>query len=251
MHRFYCPENNITDEIHLTEPSSAHHLKDVLRLKAGDSVIVFDGKGNEYVSEIKLINSKNIILSVKKKNQFFLAGSLRLTVACAIPKKAKFDDIVDKLTQLGVCRIIPLKTTRVIFKQHKSKEISLIKRWERIAVNACQQSQGAFLPVIEHITDFSSFLNNTDGFDLKLMPTLIGQRISLKEIFASGKHKNILAIIGPEGDFTPEEVSSAIKSGFLPVSLGNLVLRVETAAVAVASIIKIYYAACAEEHTVA
>ncbi|MCX5706225.1 MAG: RsmE family RNA methyltransferase, partial [Candidatus Omnitrophica bacterium] len=149
-----------------------------------------------------------------------------ITLACAIPKKAKFDDIVDKLTQLGSARIIPLKTERVIVKLDNHKEALRLTRWRKIAQAASQQSKRSDIPVIEPPKDLEDLLTQSQDFDLKLIPTLEGRRKTLKEIFSKIQPRNILILIGPEGDFSAKEIAMALKSGFIPVTLGDLVLRI-------------------------
>jgi 16S rRNA (uracil1498-N3)-methyltransferase len=241
MHRFYCPQKNIfKDKIIIDDLKELHHLKDVLRLKIGDKVTLFDEKGNEYICLIKEFKENLVILQILDKRSA-KTGKIKINVATAIPKKSKMDDIIDKLTQLGVDRIIPLETQRVIVKLDQNKKISRHLRWEKIAQSAAQQSHRCTLPVIEPIRDIAEFLSDSAVYDLKLIPTLTGKRKNLKDIFAKTKAKNILVLIGPEGDFTPEEVTLAKKSACIPVSLGDSVLRVETAAIAAVSFIKLYF----------
>jgi 16S rRNA (uracil1498-N3)-methyltransferase len=150
------------------------------------------------------------------------------------------EEIIDKLTQLGIDRIIPLETERVIVRWDKDKEISWRQRWQKIALSAAQQSQRNTVPVVEPIQEVREVLSRSVFFDLKLIPTLVERPQPLKDILAKSHPKNILVLIGPEGDFTLEEIESAKKAGCITVSLGNLVLRVETAAVAVASFLRLY-----------
>jgi 16S rRNA (uracil1498-N3)-methyltransferase len=240
MHRFYLPSQNISgDKIIISDKAQIHHLADVLRLKIAQRLIVFDEKGNEYKCAIKELLKDKAILELKEKISSFKKVEIKITVACAIPKRAKMDDIIDKLTQLGVTRIIPLLTERVIVKLDKHKRISRLTRWKKIAQNAAQQSQRSCVPVIEPISDIKEVSQASD-FDLKLIPTLIDERRPLKDVLLSSKPSNILVLIGPEGDFTPKEVKMAIKAGCVPVTLGELVLRVDTAAIAVASFIRLY-----------
>jgi len=160
-----------------------------------------------------------------------------------MPKKDKMDNIVDKLTQLGVEKISPLRTERVIIRLDKNKESLRIKRWEKIALSAAKQSRRNSLPVVGPVREIKEFINSEHKrFDLKIIPTLgIDVVKPLKTICENTLPKSILVLIGPEGDFTDEEVALAKKSGFLPVNLGGLVLRVEAAAVAVASFLRLYY----------
>ncbi|MFA6129894.1 MAG: RsmE family RNA methyltransferase [Candidatus Omnitrophota bacterium] len=241
MNRFFVDKIDVKDKnIFLNDPEQLHHLRDVLRIKLSEQVAVFDNRGNEFIAAVVEIGPGAVKLEIKEKRPPKVL-SLSLTVACAIPKKVKMDDIVDKLTQLGVECIIPLETERVIVRLDKQKKIQRFQRWEKIALSAAKQSQGSRLAVIKPVSPLKDVLLSVDDFDLKLMPTLEGKRKSLKEALAHEckNIKKIIVLIGPEGDFTPQEVALATKAGFLPVSLGERVLRVDTAAIAVASFIKL------------
>lgn len=241
MHRFFVLKNNISEnKIVISEPRQIHHLKDVLRLKFNDAICVFDEDSNEYVCLIQSFKPR-IMLEIKKRIKIPPASKkINLSVACALPKNSNMDDIVDKLTQLGIDRIIPLKTGRVIVKLDAKKQDLRLRRWVRIAQSAAQQSQRVNLPVIEPIKDMDEVLAESGDYDLKLIPTLSKERKTLKEVLKDARLRNILVLIGPEGDFTDEEVAMAVKSGCVPVSLGKQVLRVETAAVSVVSFIMLY-----------
>ncbi len=243
MHRLYCPSQNISsDKISINDKEQVHHAKDVLRLKVNEEVVVFDDEGNEYRSILEELLPKSMIFQIKDKEKFILNPSkIKITVACAIPKDSRMDEIIDKLTQLGAQRIIPLETVRVIVRLNEHKRILRQDRWKKIAFNASQQSQRNTLPILEPIKGIKQLLLESGAFDLKLIPTLTGERKPLKKIPEKSKARNILVIIGPEGDFTHEEINLAKKAGFIPVSLGDLVLRVETAATAITSFIRLYY----------
>lgn len=241
MHRFFVSGQNIsTGKIIISGQEQAHYFKDVLRLKVKERVIAFDEKGNEYSCLIEKILSGRIVLVIKKMTppQDY-QRRISLTIACALPKKSNMDDIVDKLTQLGVDRVIPLETERVIVNLSEEKKQLRLLRWRKIAQSASQQCQRNALPIIEPIKDIKEVFLESKNYDLKLIPTLTGKRKTLKEVLQNYRPSNILIFIGPEGDFTDEEINLAKLSGCVPVSLGNLVLRVETAAVAVASFIKL------------
>jgi len=241
MNRFFCPASNIAgDKIIIGDKGQVHHIKNVLRLKEEEKVMVFDEKENAYNCIIAGIGDK-IYLEIKNKVSFGQKeAKIKLTVACAIPKKAKMDDIVDKLVQLGVYRIIPLKTERAIVKLDKHKEALRLMRWRKIALSASKQSQRNNLAIIEPVKSLDEVIALSSEFDLKLIPHLLGPRQSLKEILNKSKPSSILALIGPEGDFSGREIDVAIAAGFIPVTLGELVLRVDTAAIAVASFIELY-----------
>ncbi len=242
MHRFFVPSESISGKkIIVSEAKQAHHIQDVLRLKTQDELVIFDEKANDYVCVIEKLKPE-LTLFIKKMTPF-PGGTKKilLDIACAIPRKSNMDDIVDKLTQLGVDKIIPLKTRRTIVKLDEKKKQQRLGHWQRVAQAASQQSQRSVLAVIEPLRDIQELLPDSQEYDLKLIPTLVGERKNIKEVLEGSHPKNILVLIGPEGDFTPEEISLAKKCGCVAVSLGRNVLRVETAAVAAASCIKLFY----------
>lgn len=241
MNKFFVPAAGIlADKIIIEDREQTHHIKNVLKLKVGEKVAVFDESGNEYNCVIRELKDK-VYLNIEKKIPADNSPEkVKLTVACAIPKKAKIDDIIDKLVQLGVSRIIPLMTERVVVKLDKHKKALRYERWKKIALSAAKQCKRNSLVIIDPVKDFKELIRQSREFDLRLIPHLLGDRQSLKEVLASSASSNMLVLIGPEGDFSEKEVSLAIGAGFIPVTLGNLVLRVDTAAIAAASFIKLY-----------
>lgn len=241
MYRFFCPSHNITaDKIIVSDREQIHHIKDVLRFKINDEAAVFDEKGRQYLSTIEIISIQNITLKIKREIKSASSCKPAVTVACALPKKSKMDDIVDKLTQLGVDRIAPIVTKRVIVRLDANKKNLRKIRWQRIALNSAKQSQRNTIPIIEPVRDMEEVLRNAQDFDLKLIGALTGEKKTLRQALDGLKPKNIIIFIGPEGDFTPLEISAAKNAGCIPVSLGDSVLRVETAAVCAAAFIRLY-----------
>jgi 16S rRNA (uracil1498-N3)-methyltransferase len=241
MQRFHIWSQEISgNKIIVSDIKQLHHLKSVLRLKVGEKVTVFDGLSREYVCVVEQTYPQFILGIKQSLPADRLLREVRLTIACAIPKKSKMDDIIDKLTQLGVDKIIPLETQRVVIKLDVAKKRLRHQRWEKIALAAAQQSQRKTLPVIEEVKNLAQVLSASVNYDLKLIPALFDRRQSLRQILAETRPKNIIVLIGPEGDFTPQELNLARKADFIPLSLGDLVLRVETAAVAVASYIMLH-----------
>ena len=238
MHRFYSGSENVSqDRIIISDRQQLHHLKDVLRLEAGDEAEVFDDKGNVYQVEVESLSYRNVVLKIKDIRKSDKSKRILIAIGCAIPKKSKMDDIIDKLTQLGVDKIIPLITERVIVKLDKDKKSQRQKRWQKIALSASKQSQRNTVPVVEVVMDFEEIIKRAQDFDLKLIPNLRGERRTLKEALIGKKPKSVLVLIGPEGDFSPEEISMAIKAGFIPVTFGDFVFRVETACLYIASVL--------------
>jgi len=236
MHRFYI-EQISGDKAAITDADQVHHIRDVLRLKAGDTIIVFDSAGREYKATITAVNKKQVELNLTPLKDR-KSSTVRLTVACAIPKAGRMDDIIDHLTQLGVERIIPMFTDRVVVKLDTAALESRLSRWKKIAQSSAQQCRRSSVPAISPVTDVIEIIKSARDFDLKLIPHLSDERTLIKDVLTKSRPKNIIVLIGPEGDFTPEEVSLALQNDFTPVSLGNTVLRVATAAIAVTAYIR-------------
>lgn len=241
MHRFFVSCRNIFKEkIIISDIKDIRHLKKVLRLESGDKIVLFDETGREFTGLIDRANQETVSVRIIGQGKRADKASLKLTLACAIPKGNRMDEIVDKLTQLGVSRIIPFISERVIVNLDDKRRHARIERWRRIARASASQSQRNTLPAIDSISNLNEVLGQFRGFDLKLVPTILGERKSLKDIFGKSKFKEVMVLIGPEGDFTKAEIEQARASGFVPVTLGETVLRVETAAIAVAGFIRLY-----------
>jgi 16S rRNA (uracil1498-N3)-methyltransferase len=236
MHRFYIDHID-GDKAFISDSEQLHHLRDVLRLKVDDEVIIFDRPGNEYLGVITGLDRNQAELKVVRVGSS-RSSPIKLTVACAIPKGNRMDDVIDYLTQLGVDRIIPMRTERVVVKLDDAKTEARRKRWQKIAQSAAQQSQRSKIPLIEAVTGLKDVVSGSQDYDLKLIPNLAGERRHIRDVLPEVRPKDVIVLIGPEGDFTPEEVTLALSKGFIPVSLGDTVLRVTTAAIAVASYIK-------------
>jgi 16S rRNA (uracil1498-N3)-methyltransferase len=242
MHRFFCDSQNITSQhIQILDKDEWHHLKNVLCLKINEKVAVIDGKGREFICSINNIGKDFVKLNIIEKREIEKEKqALRLTVACALPKKSKIDFIVEKLTEIGVEKIILLKTERTeVNLKDILKKISKLKN---IAKSALKQSGNLFMPEIEFL-EFSGLLKfkMNDDFDIALIPNLSDSSLSLKEALEKILAKKILLAIGPEGDFSQNELRLAKEAGFTSVSLGANVLRVDTAALVSAGFIKLYF----------
>jgi len=239
MNRLYCDSSDVCGrKLVISDSNQVHHLKDVLRCKPGAMAVVFDNNGSEYSAQLEDISEKQAEFKILEIKSRVDARQIQIAIACAIPKKSKMDDIIDKVTQLGADMIIPLITERVIVKMDKAKEFERWKRWEKIALSASKQSQRNSVSIVEPVTDFKKLIARAQEFDLKLIPNLGGERKSIKKVLSGKKPKSALVLIGPEGDFAPEEIKSALKAGFIPVTFGDFVFRVETAAVYITSILQ-------------
>jgi 16S rRNA (uracil1498-N3)-methyltransferase len=242
MHRFYLPPDRCTGNMLRLDGREAHHALHVLRLERGELVAVLDGIGNEFLCAVENSSRHAVTLSVSLKNFTPpLPGSIMLLQA--VPKGKIIESIIQKAVELGARRIVPLLTGRVVTKLDAKDAAEKEEKWRQVAIEAIKQCGAAWLPEIETPTTIGEFLKRGNKFDLSLVGSLQKERRHPRECFrefqAQHKHlpQSVGVWIGPEGDFTPEELESIQASGALPISLGRLVLRVETAAIYCLSIL--------------
>lgn len=225
MPRFHLPSEHWSSA-ELTG-DEAKHLAQVLRLGPGAEITVFDGMGRRADAIVREATRKRVSLELGE----VVSSSPRpphITLAQAIPKGKNMELIVQKAVELGVARVQPLVTSNTVVQPGGNKA----DKWRRIALEACKQCGQDTLPVIEEPLPFAQWAATKEhAHALALVASLAEGARSLRATLHA--HRNAQActiLIGPEGDFTPEELSSAIAGGFLPVTLGDIVLRVETAA---------------------
>jgi 16S rRNA (uracil1498-N3)-methyltransferase len=213
----------------------AHHVRDVLRLTVGINVELFDSSGNVGLASISHVDSESVVVKVERIEQPATAGRFRLTVASAVPKSDRADWMIEKLSELGVDRFIPLATARsVVLPSGKNK----IERWERIAVEAAKQSHRSGVMEISPLTDLRAAIQATPhGFCLS---TATGALPIAKSVEGSTE---ITIFIGPEGGWADDELTAMAKANFAAVSLTRTILRVETAAVTAAGVLLCHSAA--------
>lgn len=229
MRRFFALPQNIKGDMVVLSPQEAHHMQKVLRLKTGNKVLVIDGRGNEFSSRIESLKDQGASLTILEKKEGHLAKRPQLCLVCALPKGAKFDLIIEKAVELGADRIIPLRTARTVVDLKTDRAVKRIDRWRRIAIAAAKQSQRNVVPQVGEILDFKRAVAGVKDYDLGLIPCLVGERKNIAGVLSDFKGKGIIVFIGPEGDFTPQEIAMAKKAGCQPVSFGERVFKVDTA----------------------
>lgn len=204
----------------------ARHLTQVLRIKPGETVTVFDGHGRRAGAEVLTVSRDHVSLKLGEANSP-PAPLPAITLAQAIPKGKNMDLIVQKAVELGISIIQPLVTRHTIVQPGEGKS----EKWRRNALEACKQCGQDTLPHIADPLPFDRWLGTpNDAAGLKIIASLAPGAQPLRQVLQA--HPGTTAatlLIGPEGDFSPEETTAAIAAGFLPVSLGSIVLRVETA----------------------
>lgn len=236
MHRFYVHADDIIDNELIIGADEAKHAYSVLRLRKNASVAAFDGAGKEYLGTLISLSSSKGIMQISEMKSV-LKDSIEITLAAAIPKLSKFDSIVDKATQIGVSNIIPMKSERTIVQIASNKIEDKSLRWQKIAIKAAKQCGCSYVPEIAPVTDFSCLVKKNSDYDLALIPSLHKGTVSLKKVAKDSNPKRAIIFIGPEGDFTQEEVRNARSHGAIGITLGKNVLRCETAVTMVLSVL--------------
>lgn len=234
MRRFYAPPVQFSDGNVQLGLEETRHLRDVLRLREGAEINVFDGEGREFLCTVVRIEKKISMAAIKAEiDPVSPESNLEMVLAVGLLKGEKFDLVVQKAVELGVSRIQPLYTKRsdVKFAVKDAKT----ERWGKIALEAAKQSGRAKLTKIEDPMEFEDFLRATRGDD--------EGRILFTERGGSGfetiqKFKKITAIVGPEGGWDTYELNSAMTAGFELITVGGRILRAETAAITFASILQ-------------
>lgn len=240
--RAYCqPAEPAPAEIRLS-PEESHHLVTVNRCGRGDPVVAFDGHGREWLTECTDPSKGATVLRVKEARPA-ATRAFALTLAQALPKGAVMDDIVRQATEVGAARIIPLLSERTQVHLDGDRADKKIEKWRTTAIEAAKQCGNPWLPEISPLQDFTSFLAAAKDCDLRLVASLHAGPTTLKKALATFSHKHghpprsAAWLIGPEGDFSPAEMTAAVMAGFVPVTLGPLVLRSDTAAIYALSIL--------------
>ena len=233
MQRYFA-QNLVDNKIKLFD-GDYHHIKNVMRGKVNDKIeVVYNNK--VFICIIKNLEplELEIIDTVEEHKEL----SIELTIAISLVQEQKFDLIIQKLTELGVTKIIPLKTERSIVKLDDKKISKKIQRWQTICKEASEQSKRTSIPKIENIITISDL--SSIETDIKLLCSLNENTKSIDN-YLNENIKKVLFAIGPEGGFSEKEENLLLTNGFKPVSLGSRIMRVETAAIYVSSIINFKY----------
>jgi 16S rRNA (uracil1498-N3)-methyltransferase len=242
MHRFYLPPERCAGDSLRLDGREAHHALHVLRLKRGELVTVLDGNGNEFMCTVENAARNAVTLSVSLKN-FVPALPCPVTLLQAVPKGKIIESIIQKSVELGARRIVPILSERVVTHLDDEDAENKREKWQTVAIEAVKQCGAAWLPKVEAPVTIEQFLARKEKFDLSLVGSLQKERRHPREVLSEFETKHgrlpqsVGVWVGPEGDFTLDELKTIQSSGALPISLGNLVLRVETAAVYCLSIL--------------
>jgi 16S rRNA (uracil1498-N3)-methyltransferase len=234
IRRFYAPPSQFDADRVWLEEDETRHLHDVLRLKAGDRAQVFDGEGHEFECVIETIEKRNSTLNVVAEIRPPSAESpLDLTLAVTLLKGDKLDAVVQKAVELGVNCLIPMTSARCDVKV--AGESKRTERWRRIAMEATKQCGRAKLIAVEDLMGFQAVIEQSN--DSEIARILFSERDG-KSFESLAGSRSILAFIGPEGGWDDSELELAKESGIQTITFGGRVMKADTAAISIASILQ-------------
>ncbi len=238
--RLYLPRPLETGAVCAAAADQARYLKTVLRMREGNPLLIFNGTDWEYEAVIRRRTADGMELAITGRRAL-PAAEIHVTLCQAVPKMEKMDGIIRHATELGVERIVPFLAERSVPRWHSEQLPRKRERWQKIAVEASRQCGRPDIPEIGKIVTFEQMLRDVPESGLRLIPweeeTTTGIREVLRDPARYGL-KQFVLVIGPEGGFSAGEIELARKAGFLSVSLGRRVLRVETASLAVLAVLQ-------------
>lgn len=238
MNRFFVDSKQIEDKQITITGTDVNHIKNVLRMKKNDTIVICDGEGKDYYCIINEIEINKVIVDISYVSSLNNELPVQIYLFQGIPKKDKMDIIIQKAVELGVYQIIPIKTKRCITKLDEKKIKQRITRWNTISESAAKQAKRGIIPIVLKPMSFKEALSFAHSLDIIFIPYEKASNIlETRKLLNNIKASSIGIIIGPEGGFEQEEVELAIKYNANPITLGKRILRTETASMTILSII--------------
>jgi 16S rRNA (uracil1498-N3)-methyltransferase len=234
MRRFYAPPENFTSQNIALSLEETRHLRDVLRLRVGETVAVFNGIGGEFLCEIETIGKKESVLKIIEEiTPKSPESNLNLTLAVAILKGEKFDLVIQKAVELGVTKFIPIITKRTDVKLKDADK--KLERWRKIILESSKQCGRAMLMEVTETVELNKFIQSQNGAKI-----LFTERNG-KSFSSIKSNQNLTAVIGSEGGWEDSEIELAQQNGFQIITLGGRILRAETAVIAISALLQNHF----------
>lgn len=238
MYQFFVQPSQIQGNRIIITGSDVNHIKNVLRMKAGEEIAVSNGiDGKEYRCGIEQFTEDEIICTLRFIKEDGVELPSKIYLFQGLPKADKLELIIQKAVELGVYEIIPVAAARSIVKLDEKKEKSRLSRWQAISQAAAKQSKRGIIPEIKSVMSMKEAVDYAGQLDVRLIPYELAEDMSkTKELISSIKPGESVGIfIGPEGGFEESEIEAAVQNGIIPITLGKRILRTETASLTVLS----------------
>lgn len=254
MHRFYCEQGNIVGGQIILTGMDVNHIKNVLRMKCGEELVICDGKGKDYYCRINSLDGTQVVADIEEEKLSESELPVRITLYQGLPKKEKMELIVQKTVELGVSEVVPVAMKRCIVKlEDEKKEAKKRERWQLISESAAKQSGRGVIPEVTKAVSYKEALKRATERGMVIVPYekaegMNALKQAVTELTASfrGESSELSVFIGPEGGFEEDEIEQALALGAVPVSLGKRILRTETAGLTTLAIL-MYEIECAAE----
>lgn len=243
MHRFYVKPDQKEDHTITITGSDVNHIRNVLRMKQGDDIVICNGQGEDYYCIINEVSEKEIVAEIRTVTDTGTELKAQITLFQGLPKLDKMELIIQKAVELGVYEIVPVITKRVVVKLEDSKkEQRKLERWQAIAKEAAKQSGRGIIPVIRPVRSFQDAVKAAADLDAAIIPyeNAEGMHYTRDIITKLRDCGSIGVFIGPEGGFEESEIALARSINICPVTLGKRILRTETAGLAVLSMLVLH-----------
>ena len=240
MYRFYIEQNQIHDDYITIEGSDVNHIKNVLRMKVGEAMILCDGQGTDYHCTIDTLSNDFIQAKVVEVEDTQTELPAKIYLFQGLPKKDKMELIIQKAVELGVYQIVPVMMKRSVVKlDDKKKEQKKLERWQSIATSAAKQSGRGIIPEVVPVMSYKEAIAMAKEMEYKVLPFEHAEGMEeTKKIIKEVQGKKTVAVfIGPEGGFEDDEVAYAMEAGIKPITLGKRILRTETAGLTILSVL--------------
>ena len=241
MHHFFVNPEQVEDGLIRITGSDVNHIKNVLRIRRGEEMLVSDGTGRDYLCQAEEIAGQEVtvrILETEEEGRELLS---RIWLFQGLPKSDKMEFIIQKAVELGAAGIVPVTTRNTVVKLDPKKEEAKVKRWQAIAESAAKQSKRSLVPRVSGIMTLKEAFDyvESQGFSVRLIPYEheAGMDGTKTELDAAGPGQDIAVFIGPEGGFDEREIELALSKGVRPISLGRRILRTETAGLDLLSVL--------------
>ena len=238
MHRFYVNANQIQGDTIVIKGSDINHIKNVLRMKQGDDIVICNGQGKDCYCIINKVSEAEISAKIITQKDTGTELDQKIILFQGLPKKDKMELIIQKAVELGVYEIVPVMTKRTIVKlEDKKKEEKKLQRWQAIAEEAAKQSGRGMIPLVSPVVNFREAVTRAGLLGQAIIPyeNASGMQITRKILGDLRQFDSIGVFIGPEGGFEEAEIDLAVSKKIHPISLGRRILRTETAGLAALS----------------
>lgn len=239
MQRFFVTPSQVKGNRIYIEGSDVNHMKNVLRMRQGEELMVSDGNNLQYLCRVEEYTQGQAVLTVERKEAVDTELPSRIYLFQGLPKQEKMELIVQKAVELGACGIIPVETRRAVVRLDAKKKEKKVQRWQQIAESAAKQAGRGYIPRVEPVMSYEEALERAKELEVRLIPYELAEGMEGTRRILSGIRpgESVGILIGPEGGFEKSEVELASKAGFLPITLGKRILRTETAGLAVLSVL--------------